>query len=162
MIRRGAERRGIGLAAAATAAVAAAIVGALALVRDPWSERDWRADLERMHALDRFADAVDCHWRLRGSLPEDKDDLVDLAAPADAASLSCRRTSGLYDRAAVDRLCPDCAYRPLSDQRYEICTKFASDMRGLDLSLHPRISSRRDWRHAPGRACFELTASAAN
>ena len=156
------EKRGYRLAALGVGVVLLAIALALSQIRSPWSERNWRTDLETVKRLDHLADAIDCHWLTTGAVPEGLAQLADMTVVLKSEPTVCNRVSTTLDAAWIERQCRDCAYEALDAGRYRLCAEMRADMTATDdqgLGPYQRVSpGRRDWRHEPGRTCFEFTA----
>ena len=145
---------------AAAVLVLIGIVLALTIVRSPWQERAWRADINRINNLERLANLIDCYRVQQQMLPAKLADLIALRIDKPSQETICSRVTPIYDQKSLDQMCQGCSYRVLAPDSYEICAKFQADMSDVEFgsgrSLRERVPGTRDWRHKPGRACFKL------
>lgn len=138
MIRRSrAQIVGTLLAVAVTIAVAAGIL----VLGSPSDERARRLDERRVQDLSGIARAVDVYWTRRSSLPATLDSLATETGAN--ITLADPQTNARYE------------FRPLEDDRFELCAEFEGESRESDRSPDAGF-----WSHRAGRQCFQRTAAA--
>ena len=123
----------------AVAAVVAAVIAGLKLIRSPGEERERRVDARRVSELRTIANGVDLYWTREGRLPVSLDELR-------AAQLG-----GLYYEDPETRRPYE--YRVLGDKGYELCAEFVRHPGDEGRHLHGDF-----WTHGAGRQCYRLDA----
>jgi len=125
------------MAAFAIVLVIAGVGGGLWILGWPAQERISRLDSRRIGDLQQIERAVNLHWTRQRRLPASLDEL--------SAEAGVRIS--LRDPVTMEPY----AYRPLDDQRFEVCAVFESS--------EPRERSTASfWAHGAGRQCFQPTA----
>lgn len=127
------------LAIAASVAMSATIVAAIAATGTPFARRQVKLDDRRTGDLRELSQAIDQLYGERGALP------ADLAAvgakPGNTLSLADPATSVPY------------VYLPSAARKYRLCAVFATDTGVTE------AEGVTQWQHGTGRHCFDLEAS---
>lgn len=125
------------ISAFAIVLVIAGVGGGLWILGSPAQERVNRLDSRRINDLQQIERAVNLHWTRQRRLPASLDELSGEAG----VRISLR------DPVTMEPY----AYRPLDEQRFEVCAVFES--------AAPREgTSASFWSHGAGRQCFQSTA----
>ena len=142
MIREGSARLFV---LAVSTAVAAAVIAGLVLVGSPGEARLVKLDHQRTSDLYRIVDSVNAHWTRHESLPADLNSLVEAY---ELDSITDPDTGQPY------------RYRPLGDNRYELCATFAKECPAENSQCaHWRARQDIEIRgHAAGEECYEISA----
>ena len=121
---------------AVTVAVTAAVIAGIYLLGSPSEERARRLDDRRVQDLSGISQAIDVYWTRQSSLPSSLDQLrSDTGANV---TVSDPATNARYE------------FRPIEDDRYELCAIFEGESRGSD-----REGPAGFWSHRAGRQCFQ-------
>jgi len=148
---------GTGFAAAASIAVAAALVVGISMVESPEDLRILRYDQAREDNLNHLAAGIDCYYTLNRALPGD---LTELVAEMDRLAQQKPLRSYCAPRRTTDPETDEpYRYRRLDDERFELCATFSlpspEDPEWRVRSGHSFAA--RKWTHAAGSQCFEMT-----
>lgn len=132
------------LLVAAAVVIIATVVGAIAVIGTPGTQRQLRMDDRRVDDLRQLEIAAREYRERTGALPEGFDVLV--AQPGVALAVVDPVTATPY------------GYRRLAGDRFSLCAVFATDTAG------ERDGRRRwidlQWAHGVGRHCFEFHGDA--
>lgn len=131
------RRRGRRMTILSSGAVACILIFGFWQLGSPGSQREIRADAERVQQIYQTSMQVALFWKAHKQLPEQ-------IATLPAASLEDPVTHAPYE------------YHLQQGSKYELCASFAraSDPRDLD-------ETEKQWRHPAGRHCFLLDAMTA-
>lgn len=123
----------------AVAAVAAAVIAGLSLIRSPGEERERLIDARRVSELRTIASVVDLYWTREGRLPVSLDALR--AAQRGGLQYEDPDTGRPYE------------YRVIGEKGYELCAEFVRNPGDEVRHLQGDF-----WTHGAGRHCYRLDA----
>ena len=124
-------------------AVVAVFIAGIFIVESPWETRRKNLDNEVIRDLSSIENAVNSYYKEKGTLPEDLEQLGEVAKYMDRNSLVDPETGEEYE------------FNVLSDREYELCANFrTSNLEDDNEYRNPFINSQ--WQHDQGKKCFTL------
>lgn len=129
---------------AAGVVVLATVVGAVATMGAPGTQREVRIDARRVSDLQEIEQSIEMHHREHGTLPSDLSVLA--AQPGVALPLADPVTGLRYD------------YRIEGRRRYVLCARFVTDT--ARVSPDGRAWRHGQWAHGVGDRCFKRKVEA--
>ena len=134
------------LATGVSAAVLASVIGGFYAAGSPMDARAAGLDDRRQTELEKIAEGVDTHYRVRGELP---------ATLAALSQLRQARVTAITDPATGFPY----EYRTTGERTFELCATFVTEeAREDDARMSRSELKQRYWTHTVGRNCYTLEA----